>query len=172
MMRALVVFESMFGNTEAVARAVAGGLAGAMDVAVCEVSRAPAAVPGGVDVVVAGGPTHAFSMSRPESRAAAVEQGAPAERSVTGLREWLDGLGQTGRHTPVATFDTRVHKARRLPGSAARKALRVVRGQGFDTLGSVSFFVEDTTGPLLDGELDRAEAWGRSLAATCSAPSR
>jgi hypothetical protein len=47
-----------------------------------------------------------------------------------------------------------------------------VRGQGFDTVGSVSFFVEDTTGPLLDGELDRAEAWGRSLAATCSAPSR
>src|SRR4051794_29450005 len=163
-MRALVVFESMFGNTEAVALAVADGLARSMHVDVREVSQAPASLPDDVDLLVAGGPTHAFSMSRPASRAAAVEQGASAERSAIGLREWLDDLGRTTVKAPVATFDTRVYKARRLPGSAARKALRVVRGQGIRTLGSASFFVEDTTGPLLHGELERAREWGRGLA--------
>ncbi len=64
-MRALVVYESMFGNTEAVARAVAGGLSGSMEVEVYEVSRAPSPVTGPIDLLVVGGPTHAFSLVAP-----------------------------------------------------------------------------------------------------------
>src|SRR5687767_14509631 len=64
-MRALVVYESMFGNTSAVATAIATGLSTRMGVDLVEVAAAPAALDAGVDLVVAGGPTHAFSMSRP-----------------------------------------------------------------------------------------------------------
>ena len=71
-MRALVVYESMFGNTEAVARAVADGLAEMHDVDLREVSQAPTEVIGRVDLIVVGGPTHAFSLSRPATRASAV----------------------------------------------------------------------------------------------------
>jgi flavodoxin len=171
MARALVVFESMFGNTEAIARAIGDGLAASMDVEVRDVSHAPATMSEKGDLVVAGGPTHAFSMSRPSTRADAVKQGAAAERAVIGLREWLDDLPD-GSHgaPPLATFDTRVDKVRRLPGSAARKAVRVARAHGFATLGSESFYVEDTAGPLLDGELERAQDWGRRLAVRTAGP--
>jgi flavodoxin len=163
MTKALVVYESMFGNTEAVARAVGEGLDAEMYVDVREVSEAEASALEGVDLVVAGGPTHAFSMSRPATRLDAVKQGASAERTTTGLREWIGGLA-TETKPLVATFDTRVDKVRRLPGSAARKALRVARAHGYPTVDSESFYVTDTAGPLMDGELERARAWGRRLA--------
>ncbi|MFL6134886.1 MAG: flavodoxin family protein [Nocardioidaceae bacterium] len=166
MTRALVIFESMFGNTEAIARAIGDGLAASMDVDVRDVCQAPAALPDAIDLVVGGGPTHAFSMSRPSTRADAVKQGAAVARPEIGLREWLDRL-PTDSHgaPPFATFDTRVDKVRRLPGSAARKAARVARAHGCATLASESFYVTDTAGPLVDGELGRAREWGRRLAA-------
>ena len=105
---ALVVVESMFGNTEQVARAVAAGLAdGGVDASVVDVAAAPVDLPPDVDLLVLGSPTHAFSLSRPATRADAVRQGAPPERAVTGLREWLGTvLPQDARHSPVvAVFD-------------------------------------------------------------------
>ncbi len=128
--RALVVYESMWGNTEEIARAVAAGLAERADVQVVDVTEAPAA-PGDVDLVVAGGPTHAFSMSRASTRADAVKQGAPSAVRAIGLREWLTHLPAGADGPPVATFDTRVEKVRRLPGSAARSAARAVRRHGY-----------------------------------------
>jgi hypothetical protein len=162
--RALVVYESMFGNTEAVARAVAAGLGEHLEVEVHEVSRAPTTIPE-VDLVVVGGPTHAFSMSRPATRAHAVEQGATVDDPSLGMREWLTALRASPHAGPVATFDTRVARARRLPGSAAKQAEKVVRTSGCTSAGRQSFWVEDTPGPLLPGELDRAAAWGHDLAA-------
>ena len=64
MMRALVVFESMFGDTKAVADAVACGLAGEMRVRILEVGEAPVMVDETVDVLVVGGPTHAFGLEQ------------------------------------------------------------------------------------------------------------
>ncbi|MDN5761333.1 MAG: flavodoxin domain-containing protein [Microlunatus sp.] len=58
-MKALVVYESMFGNTEQVARAVAAGLREVLEVTVREVSDTPIGAVQDVDLVVAGGPTHA-----------------------------------------------------------------------------------------------------------------
>jgi flavodoxin len=165
MTKALVVYESMFGNTEAIARAVGEGLSALMTVDVRHVSESTTDLENQVDLIVAGGPTHAFSMSRPSTRADAVKQGAAAGRSTTGLREWLEVVNLGTQETPVATFDTRVDKVRRLPGSAARKALRVARGHGLRTLGSESFYVRDTKGPLLDGEVERATEWGHRLGA-------
>jgi hypothetical protein len=169
-MKALVVFESMFGNTEQVAEAVADGLRESMDVVVDEVSAATDPSATTVDLVVVGGPTHAFSLSRPTTRAEAVKKGATHGSQERGLREWLGDL-ERGRHRHVvAAFDTRAEKARHLPGSAARKATRLLRGDGYTSIGSESFYVQDLEGPLVPGELERATAWGRRLARSVGAP--
>jgi hypothetical protein len=66
----------------------------------------------------------------------------------------------------VATFDTRVGKVRHLPGSAAKSAAKALRKIGYTAVvPPESFWVADVAGPLLDGELDRARAWGEELAA-------
>lgn len=162
-MRALVVYESMFGNTEEVAHAVADGLAQTMQVEARRVWDAPAPVTTFVDLIVVGGPTHAFSMSRPASRAEAIEKGATRGDRDVGLREWIDGVKKGPHSELVAAFDTRSERARHLPGSAARKAMKLLRHDGYAPAGVESFYVSDTAGPLLPGELERALAWGRRL---------
>ncbi|WP_110182906.1 flavodoxin family protein [Nocardioides solisilvae] len=164
-MSTLVVHESMWCNTRAVAEAVAEGLRERVgDVEVLDVARAPSPLPHGVDLLVAGGPTHAFSMSRASTRRDAVTKGAEPGHEARGLREWLDALPSHDR-LAVATFDTRVAKVRRFPGSAAKAAAKEVRRHHLGRLVDVeSFWVDDMAGPLLEGELDRARAWGASLA--------
>ena len=168
-MRALLVYESMFGCTGSVARAVAEGLAadGAFEVELHEVSQAPAAGTVAFDLLVVGAPTHAFSLSRPSTRRDAVRQGARPEAAETGMREWLDALGDRdeagGR--PAAAFDTRVTKVRNLPKAASTRASHLLRRHGYRLVSRPApFLVVDTPGPLLDGELDRARAWGRTVA--------
>jgi len=162
-MKALVVYESMFGNTEAVARAVSEGVGETLDVSLHEVSTAPAPITDLVDLVVVGGPTHAFSLSRPSTRADAIEKGATHGEADTGLREWIGQLRKGPHSECVAAFDTRADKVRRLPGSAARKAAKLLRVDGYTSVGTESFYVSDTAGPLLPGETERAVAWGRRL---------
>ena len=163
-MRALVVYESMFGNTELVARQVAEGLSGYGVVEVREVSEAPAMPDERLDLVVLGGPTHAFSMSRESTRQDARRQGATHGEVYAGLREWLGGLPSGSHHPMVATFDTRVTKVRHIPGSAARRAAKVAGRLGYAVTGPPeSFFVDDIDGPLSPGELDRARAWGDKI---------
>ena len=166
-MKALVVYESMWGNTERVARAIAAGLQPEMEVEVREVSAAPATPDPDVDLVVAGGPTHAFSMSRSSTRADAMNRGAGQGMRDTGLREWLDGLPTEHHRQQIATFDTRVGSMRHLPGSAAKSAAKAAHRHGFDRATHVeSFYVKDMAGPLLEGELERATAWGRQIGAS------
>lgn len=162
-MGALVIYESMFGNTQAVARAVAEGLSSRMAVDLVEVGEAPVAVGDGTTLLVAGGPTHAFGLSRATTRQSAADQAtAPLVSRGIGLREWLDALAP-GR-AAVATFDTRVRRPR-VPGSAAHAAERRLRGLGFAVAAPAeTFWVHGTPGPLLDGELDRARQWGEQLA--------
>lgn len=163
-MRALVVVESSFGNSCAVAEGLADGLAaGPGDAEVRSVATGPTEL-AGFELLVAGGPTHAFGMSRDQTRADAVRQGAPGETSGPGIREWLAGLDPP-LGFPVATFDTRVARVRHLPGSAARGAARMLRRRGCVLVARPeSFFVVDTRGPLVDGELARAREWGAGVA--------
>lgn len=161
-MRALVVYESMFGNTRTIAEAVADGLATRLDVRAMNVTDAPTVVDDDVDLVVVGGPTHAFGMSRPSTRRSAVDQGAAATAADAGMREWIDAATLPAT-TVAATFDTRV-KVPGLPGSAARKARRRLRRKGVTVLAPpVTFWVEGTPGPLREGERRRATRWGEEL---------
>lgn len=155
--RALVVYESLWGNTEKVARAIAGELERDMVVEIHSCDTAPGSVEG-FDLLVLGGPTHAFSMSRPATRASAVDQGA-ASAPALGIREWLAGLTPVTDAIPALVFDSRVDSPR-LPGSAAKAARHELRSLGFDVRAKPeSFRVHGSTGPLVDGELERAAAW-------------
>jgi hypothetical protein len=166
-MKALVVYESMFGNTERIARAVAAGLGESVDVQVTEVADAPADPGPDVALIVAGGPTHAFSMSCENTRADAISKGAHEGEREFGLREWMAAL-PSGEHTEkMATFDTKIKSMRHLPGSAAKSAAKAAHRHGYESVARAeSFYVDDVDGPVLDGEIDRARAWGRQLAAS------
>ncbi|PRX43435.1 flavodoxin [Prauserella shujinwangii] len=165
MQRALVVFESMFGNTQTIAKAVAAGLTGRFDVELVEAGDAPAAVPDDVRLVVVGGPTHAFGMSRPSTREDAARQATEGLVSAgRGIREWLAGV-RLPRGIGAAAFTTKVHRPA-LPGSAASKAARLLRRHGARLVAPAeSFSVTGTRGPLLDGEAERARRWAERLAA-------
>ncbi|WP_396658181.1 flavodoxin family protein [Microbacterium sp.] len=161
-MRALVVYESMFGNTRQVAMAVADGMADGADVTVTDVADAPDRVPDDVELVVVGGPTHAFSMSRAPTRQDAVRQGGAMADAATGIREWLHALPAPTRPCSFAAFDTRVDMPL-LPGAASRAASRVARKLGFSMIDPVSFLVQGYQGPLVEGQLERARDWGHGL---------
>jgi len=173
-MHALVVFESMFGNTQVIAQAVAEGLwLEGMSVDIQEVGAAPTVIGDGVDLLVVGGPTHAFGLSRQSTRRSAAEQ---AEQGVVsagiGLREWLGTVRGSSASVAAAAVDTRVKKPR-LPGSAARAAEKRLRRLGFRILApATSFYVAGTPGPLLDGEPQRARGWGEMLGSRVTAVGR
>jgi hypothetical protein len=120
-MNAVVVFESMYGNTQRIAEAIAEGLGPPGDVRVVEVGEAGAATLDGADLLVAGGPTHAHGLSRAGTRAGAADR--TGDRLVSrgaGLREWLAALPRGAAPRHAAAFDTRFDKPRWLTGSAAR----------------------------------------------------
>ena len=166
-MNAIVVYESMYGNTRAVAEAIAEGLGGARVLAVGDAGNDLPAV----DLTVVGGPTHMHGMSTSLSRRMAVEgakeDGAdtlePSAAEGPGLRSWLREL-PTSKGALAAAFDTRLDKPPAITGVAARGIWRRLRHRGYEVLSSESFLVQDTEGPLADGELDRARAWGAQLA--------
>jgi hypothetical protein len=162
-MRAVVVVESMFGNTRQVAKAIAEGLQDAADVEVLDIGVAPETFGPDVRLIVVGGPTHMFGMSRPDSRATALKESGAGSRSAdVGLREWIERLGPLGPGVGTATFDTRLRS--RWAGSAAATAGKRLRRRGLKTLSPAhSFEVTGKGGPLKAGELDRARAWGAEL---------
>lgn len=173
-MRALVVFESSFGNTGQVAEAVWEGMRTRLpDVALLDVASAPRRLPPELELLVVGAPTQAFGMSRPRTREDAQRQaGVPEPGPTLGVREWLRELEPPQRPVHAATFDTRIHTPH-VPGSAAVGAWRVLRRDGFQVSAEAeSFWVLGIRGPLRDGELDRARSWGVSLASLVLEPVR
>ena len=167
MTRALIVYESMFGNGQAVASAVAAGLESLTPVEVVEVGLAPTTVPEDVTLLVVGGPTHAFGLSRPDTRSQAA--GRASGRIVSrgrGLREWLPELRvHRGRLMAVA-YGTHVRRPWLIARlrTVERAIERRFRRLGVrDVLPHESFFVEGMTGPLVPAELERARRWGERL---------
>ena len=162
-MHALVVYESLWGNTEQLARAIADALAPLGSVEVFDSDTAPSTTHG-YDILIVGGPTHAFGMTRAKTRAFAVQSHSAPRAPEQGLREWLRTLQRPETTLPVMVFDTRVDTPR-LPGSAAKAARRALRKLGFDTTTlHETFRVRGYEGPLLDGETARAVAWATEAA--------
>jgi Flavodoxin len=162
-MTAIVVYESIYGNTRDVAEAIAAGLGDARAVSVHEAISSVTKA----DLLVVGGPTHVHGLTSKRSRSMAVEQaqgmlesGAADEH---GLRDWLADL-PTVANAQAAAFDTRAHGSPVVTGSASKGIARRLRRHGYQLVGTESFVVDGTEGPLADGEVQRARQWGAELA--------
>jgi hypothetical protein len=174
-MRAVVIYESMFGNTHRIADAVAAGLRAHGEVVEVPLARANEAIADGADLLVVGGPTHAWGMSRASTRKGAVEQvrrpghheQLDEDAPGPGLREWLGVLTQPPPEG--AAFDTRIHKPAALTGRASRGIARQLRRHGTEMLAPAESFFVTTKNELEPDEERRARAWGDELGARMEA---
>ena len=157
-MKALVVFDTQYGNTEQVARAIATGLAPTFSVQLAKADQATKTDAEHLDLLVVGGPTHKHGAS---------------ETMTTLLRGMPRG---SLKGVKVAAFDTRYHMAAWLTGSAAGRISQYLRKLGGRILvPGQSFFIARDVPPegekrrheeehLEPGELERATLWAAELA--------
>ena len=167
-MRALVIYESMFGNTKKIALAVAEGLSQHLAAEAIEVSLAPLAIGPDIDLLVVGGPTHVHGMTSGFTRTQAEKQAvSPVISERLGMREWLEESQPTDRSMKAAAFDTRIKGAEILTGSAAHGYEKRLHTAGYNVISEPESFFIATKAPqddaLLPGELERARAWGMDL---------
>jgi hypothetical protein len=184
-MDVVIVYESVFKNTHAIAEAIADGIRGADTNAraTClHLSDATPAVAAAADLLVVGGPTHMHGMSsglsrrmgvKSETKTAAEADRAPTEHEPDaegpGLREWFHQLPEASDGKVAAAFDTRIDN--RHAGGAANGISRRLRHHGYSLVAQPEgFLVEDMAGPLAEGELSRAAAWGAALLAGVDEP--
>lgn len=175
-MRAVVVYESMFGDTRQVAEAIGDGLGPQFEVTVVPVSRVATDQLDGIDLLVVGGPTHVRGMSRPKTREGALDQAAQPESGIAmepgaagpGLREWFTTLTDPPPH--AAAFDTRVNLPPLVTGRAAPKIAHSLQRCGCHLIAEPESFLVTTKKPaLVAGERERARTWGETLAANALA---
>jgi flavodoxin I len=150
--KALVIYDSVYGNTEKVAQAIAAVLE-------CEARRVAAVTPeqlAGLDVLLVGSPTQAFQPLKPVK---AFLKGIPAGK--------LNGI-------KVAAFDTRMDVKKvgnavltvfaKLFGYAAEPiGKQLVKKGGTQAVPPEGFLVEGSEGPLQEGELERAAEWAKRI---------
>jgi flavodoxin len=160
-MKALIVYDSVYGNTEQVARSVAGVLALSATVTVVRPAEVPGDALDGVNLVIVGSPTRAF-------------------RATPAIMKWIKGLAPDAlNRVRVAAFDTRISvddtnsKALstmvKVFGYAADPIARALQKRGgIPAAPPEGFFVADKEGPIKEGERERAEAWAKLLTAHVS----
>jgi flavodoxin len=160
----MVIYDSLYGNTEKIARAIGAGLAEAIPASgtteVIQVGDVQPEQLVGLDLLLVGGPTHGSRPSPP-------------------MHEFLNRLPKDAlAGVKVAAFDTRTdmdklegatrffgkifdrfgYAAPKISSSLEQKGGRVVKP-------AEGFFVKGTEGPLFQGELERAANWARQIAA-------
>jgi hypothetical protein len=170
-MRALIVYESIYGNTHAAADGIAAGLRPHGEVRVVAVHEASAELISWADLVVVGGPTHAHGMTRTSTRKGAVDAvtkpgsdlALDPDAAGPGIREWLGSLGKV-RGTQAAAFDTRVNGPEMFTGRASAGIANELRQLGFALAAEPESFLVDRHTHLVAGEADRATQWGARLA--------
>ena len=162
-MKAVVVYESLFGNTAAIAKAIAAGIGpGTPAVTTDAVSEELLAE---ADLLVAGAPVLGFSLGgeRMLAEVARTEADAPTPPDLRHppMRSWLERL-PTMAGRVAAAFETRIWWS---PRGATGDIEERLRRAGYRTIAKPGkFVVKDKYGPLREGELDRAREWGESLA--------
>ena len=166
-MKIVVVYESMFGNTKAVAEDIAVGLAEVGEVRIGSVDEVTPEGSRDAALIVVGGPTQSRGLARPGTRrslaAAARPKYGPVLPGRVSLGAWLDQMPSGVART--AAFDTRYGQPTLITGSAAKLIANRLQSKGYTVVATQSFIVLGTGGPLADGERERARGWGRELGA-------
>lgn len=162
-MKAVVVYESLWGNTAAIARAIAEGIGnGTRALSTLEASGALLA---GANLIVAGAPVLGFSLPTESMRQSIAKNPTqhgpiPPDLSAPSLRSWMAQLPKgSGR---CAAFETRIWWS---PGGSTKAIEKALQSTGYTPLlKAQKFIVNASQGPLKAGEIERARAWGAELA--------
>ena len=143
-MSVLIVYDSMYGNTEALAKAMAAAIGG--DVTLSRAGEADLSALAGLDLLIVGAPVH-------------------GGRPMPSVQAFLDRLPAL-QGTRVAVFDTRLtSRMVKVFGYAADRAAASLREKGGVPVGTPEgFLVKGKKGPLKEGELERAVGWARAIA--------
>ena len=151
-METLIVYDSFFGNTEQIARMVAGAIDGSKALRVSKVKPPDME---SIDLLIVGSPTRGFMAS---------------EAIQVFIKDIPDN---TLKGMKVTAFDTRlpageVGKGLRLlmkvGGYAAPRIVQVLKKKGGTLIAPPEgFFVKDREGPLKEGELERAASWANGI---------
>ena len=154
-MKALIVYDSKFGNTEKIARAIGDAITPLGEAQVVKTSDAKAAELSSIDFLIVGSPTHAGGATR-------------------ATKEFLRRIPANAlKNVRVASFDTRFSAKDK--GVGARIVLGIFRyaaGRiatileykgGYLAVEPKGFIVENGEGPLKKGELERAATWAKKI---------
>jgi flavodoxin len=155
-MKCLVIYDSIFGNTEKVARAIGNALESISEVEIVSVNSVNSIDTQNLDLLIVGSPTRGFRPTKP----------------VTMMLRQFPGSGL--KNIKVAAFDTRVRITDvnsafltfmvNLFGYAAQPIANGLKSKGGNLVAHPEgFYVEDREGPLFIGELDRAQTWAKQL---------
>ena len=158
-MKTLIVYDSVFGNTEQIARAIGSSLGSKENVETFRVSDIKSEQLIGLDLLIVGSPTRAFKPTK----------------AITNFLKKIPSNGLKG--IKVAAFDTRISTIDmnsrllsilvKLFGYAAKPIADRFEKKGGDLIvHPEGFFVKGTEGPLKDGELERAANWAKTVQAT------
>ncbi|MFB0558692.1 MAG: flavodoxin family protein [Candidatus Bathyarchaeia archaeon] len=144
-MKTLVVYDSVHGNTEKIARAIGDAITGEVRVLrVGEVSSSELEI---FDLLIVGSPTH-------------------GGRPTQAIQDFIKKAPVTVfEGTNVAAFDTRFSsRLARIFGYAAGRIAGSLKRKGGDlVVPPEGFFVEGTEGPLKEGEVERAAGWAKEI---------
>lgn len=174
-MRALVVYESMYGNTRVIASNIADGLRETHEVTLVPVAAATADLIARADLLVVGAPTHMHRLSTAPSRQFARKAAAKPESGLTldldagdpAVRDWLSGLADRNQAL-AAAFDTRLTGIPALTGRASRGIGRRLTQHGYFLVVPVESFLVSKQNLVIDGETSRARRWGAMLGAAAA----
>jgi flavodoxin I len=145
-MKVLVVYDTLYGNTEKIARAIAGAVAPPDTVKMIRVGEVSPADLEGVALLFIGSPT----------------QGGQATKA---MQAFLDKIPAGAlKNMRVAPFDTRMKmRFAKIFGYAARRIEAGLKEKGGTLLPPGLFVVKGNKGPLMDGEEERAAAWAKGI---------
>jgi flavodoxin len=156
-MGTMVIYDSLYGNTEKIAQTIANILRQTSEVVIFRVGDVKPEHLRGIGLLVVGSPTQQF-------------------RPTAAMRNFLNHLPKNGlKGMKVAAFDTRLTLAEiektpplalfeRIFGYAGRRMVKIMKNKGGElALPGEGFFVQGMKGPLVEGELERAEQWARKL---------
>ncbi len=161
-MKALVVYESLWGNTAAIGRAIADGLG--PEARALSTGEASADAVAAADLIVAGAPVIGFQLPTDDMRkniaASPGKAPTPPNLSNPSMRQWLESLPKGD--ALFATFETRLWWSL---GGATKAIERGLASRGYRKAAKRErFIVKGAYGPLKEGEIERARAWGAELA--------
>jgi flavodoxin I len=143
--RTLIVYDSVYGNTEAIAKAIGDAVSG--EVRVVRVGDVNSSALETFDLLIVGSPTH-------------------GGRPTPAIQEFLEKLPLPAlKGANVAAFDTRMRpRLARIFGFAAGRIARTLKKRGANVIGSPQgFFVQGSEGPLKEGEVERAAVWAKEM---------